>query len=151
MLLLAACVNFPPRLLELCRLQLLDSQQLLILVLIKCVALNCLLLTSPAQSSAGFRGDHALVCVLRRWLTRVLSTCCACGRREMSSGRWGTGCLPAPSYSKEKLQMLFDLHRNTSGLSQNDGERGLISKVPELSERCCHWGLPFSPTGPSPI
>lgn len=69
MLLLAAFANFPQRLAELCRLQLLDSQQLLILVLIKFVALNCLLLTSPAQRCAALRGDQALVWLLRRWLT----------------------------------------------------------------------------------
>lgn len=107
MLLLAACVNFPPRLTGLCRLQLLDWQQLLILLLIKCVALNCLLLTSPAQSSAALRGDQALACVLRRSPARVLSACCACGRSEMS---WGTGCLLVPFDSKEKLEMHFGLH-----------------------------------------
>lgn len=127
MLLLAASANFPQRSTELCSLQLLGLQQLLILVLIKFVALNCLLLTSPAQSCAALRGDQALGWFLWCWLVwaqHVLRMRSHRNEQYERWGRWGIAQCWALLCSEENLETLTDLQMKHPHFAPEEWRKG---------------------------
>lgn len=121
-----------------------DLQQLLILVLIKSVALNCLVLTFPAQSSAALGGDQALLCALR-----ALRMCCRCGHTEMSHGRWGLAVSPSCLAARRSWRHSLICRWSSPGLYQRDGERDVISNLSQvrLDGALVQWRLSLEERG----
>lgn len=151
MLLLAASANFPQRSTELCSLQLLGLQQLLILVLIKFVALNCLLLTSPAQSCAALRGDQALGWFLWCWLVwaqHVLRMRSHRNEQYERWGRWGIAQCWALLCSEENLETLTDLQMKHPHFAPEEWRKGSSLKVSISQHPPGATRLLCSPAGP---